>query len=72
MVVSPWDFPMVCEYEYDCGEVPIFWPTELAHPGSPSNVTLLSCKVAGVEVYDMLSNDQIERIEEAILDQVER
>lgn len=70
-IVTPYDFPMVVEYEYDEGEPSIFWPTERAHPGSPPNASLLSCKVGGVNVYDMLSPDQIERIEEAILSQLE-
>lgn len=59
---------MVCEYEFEPGETQIFWPTERAHPGSPDNVTLLACKVGGVDIYPMLSNAQIERIENAILE----
>ena len=70
-VVSPYGFPMECEYEYDEGESPIFWPTEQAHPGSPPNVQLLSCRIGGVEVYDMLKPEQCERIEETILEQLE-
>lgn len=66
--VTPYDIPMVVEYEYDEGEPAIFWPTESAHPGAPSNAQLLSCKVGGVEIYSMLSLDQIERIEESILE----
>jgi hypothetical protein len=68
--VAPYDFPMEVQYEYDEGEAPIFWPTEQAHPGSPPNAILLSCKVGGVEIYEMLSSSQIERIEEAILDEM--
>lgn len=70
--VSPWDFPMEVTYEYEEGEIPIFWPTELAHPGSPPNVALLSCRVGGVDITEMLKPEQQERIEEAILDQLER
>ena len=69
--VAPYDFPMEVTYEYDEGEAPIFWPTELAHPGSPPNAVLLSCKVGGVEIYEMLSSSQIERIEDEILQQLE-
>jgi hypothetical protein len=69
--VEPYGFPMECEYEYDEGEPAIYWPTDAAHPGSPPNVTLLACQVGGVNVYEMLSNDQIERIEEAILELIE-
>jgi hypothetical protein len=63
---------MECEYDYDGGEPTIWWPTELAHPGAPPNVQLLVCKVGGQNIYDMLTLDQVERIEESILDQLER
>lgn len=69
--VSPYDFPMEVTYTLDEGEPAIFWPTELAHPGSPPVVELHSCKVGGVDIYEMLSLGQIERIEDEILDQVE-
>lgn len=70
-IVSPYEFPMQVEYEFDPGEPSIFWPTERAHPGSPPNAELLSCKVSGVDIYRMLSPDQIERVEDAILEQHE-
>lgn len=60
--------PLVCDYEYDEGEYPVFWPTERSHPGSPSNIQLLACRIGGVDVFPMLSNDQVERIEESLLE----
>jgi hypothetical protein len=71
MTVQPWGFAMECEYEYDPGEPTIWHPAELSHPGSPPNVALLSCKVGGVDLMEMLSFDQQERIEGVILDQLE-
>lgn len=67
--VNPYDLaqPMVCEYEYEEGESPIFWPTERAHPGSPGGVQLLTCSVGGVDLYPMLKEEQIEQIEDALL-----
>jgi hypothetical protein len=70
-VVQPYGFPMECEYEYDEGEAPIYWPTELAHPGCPPNAELMACRVGGVDIYEMLKHEQIERIEDAILSQLE-
>lgn len=67
-IVAPYDFPMVVEYEYDEGESAIFWPTELSHPGCPPCVELLSCRIGGVEVIDMLSRTQRDRIEEALME----
>jgi hypothetical protein len=70
-VVDVYGFPMECEYEYDEGEAPIFWPTEAAHPGCPPNAELLACRVGGVDIYEMLKPGQIERIEDAILEQLQ-
>lgn len=70
-VVEPYGFPMEVDYEYDPGEAPIFWPTDLAHPGCPPNAELLACRVGGVDIYPMLSPDQIDWIEEKIVDQLE-
>jgi hypothetical protein len=70
-VVQPYGFDMRVSFEYDPGEAMVFWPTELAHPGSPPTVSLLSCRIGETEVYDMLSNGQIETIEEEILSQLE-
>jgi hypothetical protein len=69
--VAPYGFDMECEYEYDPGEEAIHWPTSAAHPGSPANVQVLVCRIGGVDVIDMLSFDQTERIEEEILKQLE-
>jgi hypothetical protein len=71
-VVETYGFPMEVTYEYDEGEPTIWWPTELAHPGSPPNVQLLTCKVGGQDIYDMLTPEQVTRIEDSILDQLER
>lgn len=69
--VSPYGFDMECEYEYDEGEAPILWPTEIAHPGTPPNAELLACRVGGVDLMDMLSSAQVARVEDAILEQLE-
>lgn len=57
--VSPYDFDMLCEYEYITPEHPI-----MDSPGA----VLITCRVGGVDVMDMLTSAQIERIEGAILD----
>ena len=72
--VNPYDLeqPMVCEFEFDPGEDPIVTGgPDNWHPGSPPNVVLLSCRIGGVLVDDMLSLQQTERIEEAILEALE-
>ena len=69
--VSPWDFPMLCVYEFYPAEAEVRGLTDFAHPGTPANVQLLSCTVGQVNIYEMLSNTQVERIEEVILEQVE-
>jgi hypothetical protein len=70
--VEPYGFPMVCEYEHDEGEAPIVnGGPDNWHPGSPPNAVLLTCRVGGVDITDMLSSSQVERLEEAILEQLE-
>jgi hypothetical protein len=69
--VAPWGFDMDCSYEYDEGEPPTIQYGEFDHPGSPANVALLSCRVGGVDITEMLDLDRQERIEEAILNQLE-
>lgn len=70
-VVAPWGFDMDCSFEYEEGEPPTISNGEFDHPGSPANVALLSCRVAGVDITEMLDNSQQERIEDRILDQME-
>lgn len=62
---------MVCVVDFEDGECPIFWPTERAHPGSPPSCVLESCKVKDVELIDMLSFSQVERLEELAANQLE-
>jgi hypothetical protein len=69
-VVAPWGFDMECSYEYDEGEPPTIQYGEFDHPGTPANVALLSCKVGGVDLMDMLSLRQQNHIEDSILEQI--
>ena len=70
VTLNPWDFkegPITCVFEFYKGELAIYWPTESAHPGSPNNAQLLEAWVGGVNIYSMLDNDQIDRLEELYL-----
>jgi hypothetical protein len=71
MIVAPWDFSIRAVYEYDEGEAPIWSPLERAHPGTPPNAQLLEAWVGGVDIYEMLRPEQIERLEDAILESTE-
>jgi hypothetical protein len=65
-VVCPWDFPCVVEFEFHEGEpASVSGSPDNWHPGYPPNVALLSCRVGGVDITEMLSNSQQERIEDA-------
>lgn len=61
------EVPMTVEYEFVAGEAPILWGDN-AHPGSPDCAEISSVLIGGVEVYEMLSHEQLDRIEEKILD----
>ena len=65
-VVSPYGFPMEVTFEYFDGEA----PTQ-DHPGAPDDCQILSCRVGGIDINDMLSPVQTDRICEAITEQVQ-
>jgi len=64
------DVPMVVEFELVKGEPTILWGDN-AHPGSPDCAEISSVLIGGVEVYEMLSNDQLDRIEEKVRDDMD-
>jgi hypothetical protein len=55
--------PLVCGFQYDPAE-----PRTWDHPGSPANVALCTCKVAGVDLMEMLSVSQQDDIEGLLLE----
>ena len=64
--VNPYGFDMTCSYHYEpaCGDG---WN----EPLYPESVSLTTCFVGDVDIYSMLSPNQIERIEDCLLRQVE-
>lgn len=68
-VVKPFGFDMVVEYDYDPGEPGIPSGDE-AHPGTAAEACLCACRVGGVNIFNMLDDWQLERIETAILEQL--
>ena len=62
-IVRPWGFDINITFDYDPGEPPIFSPIDEAHPGSEPYAVIMKAVVGGVEVYDMLSSDQLETLE---------
>jgi hypothetical protein len=70
-LVKPWGFEMECDYEYEPGESPCYDVDACPGPGYPANASLVACRVAGVDITDMLDVCQREFIEETILEQLE-
>ena len=70
--VAPWDFPMCCIFEYYPGEPLGNAPLFGGPVPNPSSAQLMSCSVNGRNIMDMLSSGQIERIEDALVDQLEK
>lgn len=60
--VSPWGFPMSVHADIEPGKGPTF-----DDPGYGPEVCISSVFVAGVDIYRMLDNDQLTRIEDAII-----
>ena len=68
--VTAWDIDFTCSYDYFPGEAPVLWPADRAYPGEPAYTSIFDCFVGGVNVYEMLTEAQITRIEDAITEQV--
>ena len=64
--ITAYGIPMSVIYDYEPGELPVFSGPH-AGPGCAPSVYLLSVKVGGVDIYEMLSTEQMQRIEETIL-----
>ena len=58
------DVPLECEIYWEAAEF-----MTLSDPGYPAQATLESAKVGGVEIIEILSDDQREQIESAFLEQ---
>ena len=61
ILVRPWGFDMDVEVELDEGE-----PPGPLNPGVDPFIIVLSVKVGGVEIYEMLNDTQLLRIEAAV------
>lgn len=62
---------MVVSFEYEPEERALWSPVHGGIPGSPANAILISAKVGGVDIAEMLSNEQREHIEDLILEQMQ-
>lgn len=62
---------MECTYEYEEAEAACFDVERNPCPGSPANAVLCECRIGGVDVIDMLTVEQIERVEEKILESMQ-
>lgn len=65
--IKAWDIPMDVEYDFTPGESAVKWG-DYPHPGWPASADLLSVKVGGVDILEMLDDEQIQRIESAVLE----
>lgn len=70
--IEIWDgVPMTCEYEFYPEATPILNDIYGGDPGWPAYSSLISCMVGGIDIYEMLSPKQIDRIEAALTAQME-
>lgn len=63
--VTVWDIPMEVDFDYSPAESRT-WD----HPGSPAEASICAVLVGGVDIVEMLSDEQHQRIEEAVLSDV--
>lgn len=64
--LSPFGYPMTLEFEWDKGELPILFPLDESHPGSPAGAVLVEARVGGHNIINELSYSHITFIEAAI------
>jgi len=62
MIVRPWGFDIDVDFELDEGE-----PPTMTSPGYDPFVIILSAKVGGIEIYEMLGDAQLMRLEAAVM-----
>ena len=60
--VCPWGFDIDITFEFDPGE-----PDTWDHPGYAPYAVIEQAVVGGVNIYDMLTNEQFVRLEEHAL-----
>lgn len=63
--------PLTCGFELDEGEPAIYFPTDRAHPGTPTTAVLITCTAGGVDVMPLLDAKVIAQIEVEIVNQLE-
>ena len=64
--IHAYDIPMSVRFDYEPGQAPVLTGPH-ASPGYDPAVIVESVFIGGVNVYEMLSNEQLERIEDRIL-----
>ena len=62
LTISPWEFAIDVTACIDPGE-PATWD----HPGAGPECVIEQARIAGVNVYDMLDNWQLTRLEQAVI-----
>lgn len=67
VTVEPFGFPMEVVAWIDKGEPPILFPTDRAHPGCAPYADIDSVWVREVNIYDILSQRQLDTVGEAVL-----
>ena len=68
--ITFYDVYLTVDYDYS-PEEPTVWRYSNGdgHPGSPAYVDILDIRVQGTSIYEVFSDDLIEKLEEKILDE---
>jgi len=63
------DVPLFVEYYYDRGEdMVMYYPDGSGYPGSPPSAEIQAVYAGDVDIYEILSADILERIEEELIE----
>lgn len=56
------------DYAADPGEEPVLYPVDDAHPGYSAGVEIYHVWVGGIDIYEWLVPEQIEKITETVME----
>lgn len=65
------ELPFDVEYDYSPGEAKVMYPNDKAYPGSDPELVVCSVKKGGIELIDVLSDEEIAAIERSCWDEVQ-
>lgn len=65
------ELPFDVEYDFSMGRAAVMYPNDRASPEEPAELVVTSVKKNGLELIEVLSDEELEAIERTIWDDIE-